>query len=126
MIKGVDLSESCSSFISSISSTSLLNGMPLTPFMSVILQELLIQSNCYLLSKGTFCWNQLSLITKTRQSGCLKRFWIYDIQNQTVTFSTKFTELTVTLILPGIMQMIMSFKMCQKLYRNITYIILTN
>ena len=125
-IKGVNLSESCSNSTSFTSLMSFLNDIPLTPFMPVILWELLIQDNCHLLNKGTPCWNQLSSMTKTRQNECLKKFWICDIQNQIIAFSTKFTELTVTLILSNITQMIMSSEMYWKLYRNIMCVILTN
>ena len=126
MIRGMDLSEFCSSSTSPISSTSLLNSTPLTFFISATLQELSIQNNHHLLSKGTPHQNQLSSTTKTRQSRCLKRFWICNIQNQVVIFSTRFTELTATLILSDITQMAMSFKTHWKLYRNIIYITLTN
>ena len=122
----MDLSEFCSNFISFTNLISLLNGILLTFSMSVILWELLIQGDCHLLGKGTPCWNWLSLMMKTRQSGCLKRFWICDIQNQIVAFSTRFIELTVILILFDIMQMVISFKTCWKFYRNIMCVILTN
>ena len=124
MIKGVDLSGSCSSFTPPINSTSLLNGIPLTPSMPATLQELLIQNDHHLLSKGTPCQNQLSSMTKTRQSRCLKKSWICDIQNQIIVFSTRFAELTATLILLNITQMAMSSETCWKLYRNTTHITL--
>ena len=116
----------CSSFTSFTSLISLLNNTSLTFFMLTILQELSIQSNHHLLSKGTSHQNQLSSTTKIRQSGHLKRFWIYDIQNQIIVFSTRFTELTATLILSNIIQMAMNFKTYQKFYRNIMCVILTN
>ena len=126
MIKDMNLSEFYSSFISSTNLISFLNDILLKSFMSVILLELLIQSNCYLLGKGTLYQNQQSSMTKTRQSGCLRRFWIYDIQNQVITFSIKFTDLTVTLILSDIMQTVMNFRTHLKFYRNIMYDTLTN
>ena len=122
----MSLSELYSSFISFISLTFLLNGIPLTFSILIILLKLLIQSNCHLLSKGTPHQNQQSLMTKTRQSECLKRFWIHNIQNQAVAFNIRFTELTVTLILSDITQMMINFKTYQKFYRNITCNILIN
>ena len=124
--RSMDLSEFYSSFTFFISLMSLLNDMLQTPFMLVILLKLLIQSNCHLLSKGTPCQNWQSLTMKTRQSGCLMRFWIYDIQDQAVTFNTRFADLIVILILLDITQMMMSFEMCWKLYKNIMCDILTN
>ena len=111
MTKGMNLLKFYSNFTSFTGLMSFLNDTPLTSFMLVILQELLIQSNCHLLSKGTLCQNQQSSTTKTRQSECLMRFWIHNIQNQTVTFSTRFINLIVILILPGIIQMMMIFRM---------------
>ena len=126
MIRNVDLSEFYSSFTSSISLMSLLNDTSLTSFMLTILQELLIQSNHHLLGKGTPCQSQQSSTMKTRQSEHLRRSWICDIQNQAVTFSTKFADLTVTLILFDIMQMTTSFRICLKFYMNIMCDTLTN
>ena len=123
IIKSVNLLEFYSFFINL---TSLLNGTPLTSFMSVILQELLIQSNHHLLSKGTPCWNQQSSTMKIRQSGCLKKSWIHNIQDQIIVFNTRFTELTVTLILSGITWTVMSSRMHWKLNRNTTHNILTS
>ena len=126
MTKDVNLSEFYSSFTLSTSLTSLLNDTPLTSFILAILQELLIQSNCHLLGKETPCQSQQSLMMKTRQSGRLRRFWIHDIQDWTVTFSIRFADLIVILILSDIMQMIMSFRTCLKFYMNITYDISIN
>ena len=126
MTKNINFSEFYSSSISFINLMFSLNNIPLISFMLTILLELLIQSDCHLLSKGTPCQNQQSSMMKIRQSGCLRRFWIHDIQNQTVVFSTKFVNLIVILILFNIMQMVMNSEMCWKLYKNITHIILTN
>ena len=98
---------------------SLLNNMSLTLFMLAILQELLIQSNHHLLGKGTPCWNWQSSTMRIRQSGYLRRFWIHNIQDQAVTFNTRFAGLIVILILSGIMQMAMSSGTCLKPYMNI-------
>ena len=119
MTKGVNLSEFYSSFTSFINLTFFLNDISLTPSISVILLKLSIQNNHHLLSKGTLCQNQQSSMTKTRQSKHLRRFWIHNIWNQTITFNIKFANLTVTLILSNIMQMMMSFRTCLKFYRNI-------
>ena len=119
MIKDVNLSEFYNSFIFFISLIFLLNGTSLTFFMLIILQELLIQSNHHLLGKRTLCWSWQSSMTKTRQSECLRKFWICDIQNQVVIFNTKFTSLTVTLILSSITQTATSFRTCLKFYINI-------
>ena len=126
MTKDVNLSEFYSSFIFFTSLMSFLNDTLLTLFMLIILQKLLIQNDHHLLDKETLCWNWLSSTMKIRQSGHLKRSWIYDIQNQTIIFSTKFADLTVILILPGIMQMAMSFKTCLKFYMNIIHDTLTS
>ena len=126
MIKSINLSEFYSSFISFTNLTFLLNDISLTPFMSAILLELSIQSDHHLLGKGTPCQNQQSSMTKTRQSGCLRRFWIHNIQNQTVAFSIRFTDLTVTLILSDITQTVINFKTYLKLYRNIMHNTLIN
>ena len=126
MTKNVNLLKFYSSFTSSTSLMSLLNDMPLTPSILMTLLKLPIQSDCHLLSKGTPCQNQQSSMTKTRQSGHLKKSWIYDIQNQIITFSIRFADLTVTLILSDIMQMMMNFKTYLKFYRNIMCDILTN
>ena len=126
MTRDVDLSGFYSNFTPFISLMSFLNGMLLTSFMLMILQELLIQSNHHLLGKGTPCQSWQSSMTKIRQSGCLRRSWIHNIQDQAVTFSTKFIGLTVTLILPGIMQTVTSSRTCLKLYMNIMCDILTN
>ena len=103
-----------------------LNDTSLTSFMLVILLELLIQSNHHLLSKGTPCQNQQSSIMKIRQSGCLRRFWIHNIQNWVVTFSTKFINLIAILILFNITQTVINFKTHLKLYMNIICNISTN
>ena len=124
MTKDVNFLEFYSSFTSSTSLMSFLNGIPLTPFMLATLLKLLIQSDHHLLSKGTPCWNQQSSTTKTRQSEHLRRFWIHNIQNQTVIFSTKFADLTVILILSDITQIMMSFKTHLKFYINIMHDIL--
>ena len=126
IIKNMNFSEFYSSFTSFISLTSLLNNIPLTFFMLVILLKLPIQNSYHLLSKGTPCWNQQSSMTKIRQNGHLKKFWIYDIQDQTVVFSIKFTDLIVILILFNIIQIIMSFKTYLKFYINIMHNTLTN
>ena len=126
MIKDVNLSEFYSSFIPPTSLMFLLNGMLLIFFMLIILQELPIQGDHHLLCKGTPCQSWQLSIMKTRWSECLRRFWICDIQDQAVVFSTKFTDLTVILILLNVMQMVMSFRMCLKLYMNIIRDILTN
>ena len=126
MTKDVNLSGFYSSFTSSISLMFLLNGMPLTSFMLVTLLELLIQSNHHLLSKGTPCQNQQSSMTRTRQSGHLRRSWIHNIQDQAITFSTRFTDLIVILILPDITQTTMSFKTHSKFYMNIMHNTLTD
>ena len=126
MTRSVNLSESYSSSTSPTSLMSLLNDMPLTPFMPATLLELPIQSNHHLLGKGTPCQNQQSSMMKTRQSGHLRRSWIHDIQNQAVTFSTRFADLTVTLILPDITQIVMNSRTYSKLYRNIMCNTLTN
>ena len=126
MTRGVDLSGFYSSFTPPTSLMSLLNGMPLTFFMSVTLLELPIQNDCHLLSKETPHQNQQSSMTKIRQSGHLRRFWIHDIWDQIIAFSTRFINLTVTLILSDIMQMMMNSKICLKFYRNIMCDILTN
>ena len=98
-----------------------LNDTPLTFFMLATLLELPIQSNHHLLGKGTPCWNQQSSTTKTRQSGCLRKSWIHNIQNWAVTFSTRFTDLIVILILSGIIQRAISFRICLKSYMNIMH-----
>ena len=126
MTKNVNFLEFYSSFTSFISLKSFLNNISLTSFILATLQELLIQSDCHLLSKGIPCQNQQSSITKIRQSECLRRFWICNIQNQAIAFNTKFADLTVTLILSDITQTVMSSKMHLKLYRNIMHDILTN
>ena len=126
IIKDMNLLEFYSSFISFISLIFLLNDTSLTPFILAILLELLIQSNHHLLGKGTLCQNQQSSTTKIRQSGHLRRFWIHNIQNQTVIFSIKFINLIVTLILLGIMQTAMNFRICQRLYMNIMHNTLIN
>ena len=126
MIKNVNLLKFYSSSISFISLIFLLNSTSLTPFMLMILLELLIQSNCHLLSKETPCQNQQSSTTKTRQSEHLRRSWIHNIQNQAIIFSTRFTDLIVTLILSDITQIIMNFKTCWRLYINIMHNILTS
>ena len=126
MTKDVNLSEFYSSSIPSTSLMFPLNNMSLTSFMLATLLELLIQSDHHLLGKGTPHQNQQSSMMKTRQSGCLRRSWIHNIQNQVITFSIRFADLIVILILSGITQMAMSFRMCQKLYKNIMHIILTN
>ena len=105
---------------------SLLDGTPLTPSMPATLWKLLIQGNCHLLGKGTPHQNQQSSTTKTRQSGHLRKSWIHSIQNQAIAFSTRFTGLTVTLILPGITQMAMSSRTHWKLYRNTMCVTLTS
>ena len=120
MTRDVNLSESYSSSTPPTSLISPLNGIPLTSSMLATLQELLIQSNHHLLSKGTPHQSQQSSTTKTRQSGCLRRSWIHDIQDQAIAFSTRFTDLVVILILPGITQTVMSFRTCPKPYMNIT------
>ena len=119
MTKSINLSEFYSSSTSFISLTSLLNDTSLTLSMLVTLLELSIQSNHHLPGKGTPCQNQQSSTTKIRQSGHLRRFWIHNIQDQTVTFSTKFTGLIVILILPGITQTAMSFRTHLRFYMNI-------
>ena len=53
MTKNVNFSEFYNSFISFINLIFLLNDISLIFFMLVILQELLIQSDYYLLSKET-------------------------------------------------------------------------
>ena len=126
MTKDMNLLKFYSSFTLFISLIFLLNDMPLTFFMPATLLELPIQSNHHLLSKGTPCQNQQSSMMKTRQSGHLRRFWICDIQDQIVAFSTKFTDLIVTLILSGITQTVTSFRTHSKPYRNIMHNILTN
>ena len=126
MTKDVNLLKFYNSFTSFINLMSLLNGMPLISFMPVTLLKLLIQSDHHLLNKETPCWNQQLSMTKTRQNGCLRRFWIYNIQNQTVIFNTRFADLIVILILFNIMLMMTSFKMCLKFYMNIMCDILTN
>ena len=126
MTKNINFSEFYSSFISFINLMSLLNDMPLIPFMSATLLELLIQSNYHLLGKGTPHQNQQLLMMKIRQSEHLRKFWIYNIQNQAAAFSTRFAELITTLILSDIMQTVMSFRTHWKLYKNITCDILTN
>ena len=124
--KDVNFSEFYSSFISFINLMFLLNDISLTSFILMTLQKLLIQNNHHLLSKGTLCWSQQSSMMKTRQSGCLRRSWIHDIQDQAVAFNTKFTDLIVILILPGITQMATNSRMCLKFYMNIMCNILTN
>ena len=126
MTKDVDLSESYSSSTPPTSLMSLLNGTLQTPFMLVTLLKLLIQSNHHLLGKGTPRQNRQSSMMKTRQSEHLMRSWIHDIQNQAVVFNIKFTGLIVILILSGIMQIMMSFRTCWKLYKNIMHNTLTN
>ena len=126
MIKNVNFSEFYSSFTSFTSLMFFLNNMSLISFMLMILLKLLIQSDHHLLSKKTPCQNQQSSIMKTRQSGCLRRSWIYDIQNWAVIFNIRFADLIVILILPDITQMMMSFKMCLKLYMNIMHNISTS
>ena len=126
MTRGMNLLEFYSSSISSISLMFFLNGTPLTSSMLATLLELLIQSDHHLLGKGTPHQNQQSSTTKTRQSGCLRRFWIHDIQDQVIIFSTRFADLIVTLILSGIMQMVMSFRTHWRLYMNIMCDILTS
>ena len=126
MIKDVNLSKFYSSFISFISLISLLNDIPLTFSMSAILLKLLIQSNCHLLGKRILCWNQQLSMTKTKQNEHLRRFWIHNIQNQIIIFSTRFNNLTVTLILLDITQTVINFKTHLKLYRNIMHNTLTN
>ena len=98
-----------------------LNGMPLISFMLVTLLELPIQSDHHLLGKGTPCWNQQSSTTKIRQNGHLRRFWIYNIQNQIIIFNTRFTDLIAILILSNITQIVISFRTHLKLYMNITH-----
>ena len=126
MTKNVNLLKFYSNFISFTNLMFFLNGTLLIFSMLVTLLELLIQSNCHLLSKGTPHWNQQSSMTKTRQSEHLRRFWIHDIQDQTVTFSTRFTDLIAILILFDITQTAINFKMCLKLYMNITHDISIN
>ena len=126
MTKGVNLSKFYSSFTSFINLTFSLNDTSLTSFMLVILLKLLIQSDHHLLGKRTPHWSQQLSMTKTRQSGHLRRFWIYDIQNQTVTFNTRFADLTVTLILSDIIQIAMRFRIYLKLYINIMHDTLIN
>ena len=65
-------------------------------------------------------------MTKIRQSGCLRRFWICDIWDQVIIFSTRSADLTVILILSDMMQTVINFRMCLKFYRNIMCNILTN
>ena len=126
MIKNINLLKFYNSFIFFINLIFFLNGIPLIFFMLTILLKLLIQSNCYLLSKETLCQNQQSSMTKTKQSECLRKFWICNIQNQTVVFNIKFINLIVILILSNITQIIINFKMCLKFYINIVHNILTN
>ena len=126
IIKSVNLSEFYSSFISFINLMFFLNDTSLIFFMLATLQKLLIQNDCHLLGKEIPHQSQQSLIMKIRQSECLRRFWICDIQNQTVIFSIRFADLIVILILSGIIQMIMNSEMHLKFYMNITHNILTN
>ena len=122
----MNFSEFYSSFTPSTSLIFSLNSTLLTLFMLAILLELLIQSNHHLLSKGTPCQNQQSSTTKTRQSGHLRRFWIHNIQNWAVIFSTRFVDLIVILIIFNIIQTMMSFRMCLKFYINIIHNTLIN
>ena len=122
----MNLSKFYSSFTSFTSLMFSLNGISLISFMLAILLKLLIQSNHHLLGKGIPCWNQQSSATKIRQSECLRRFWIYNIQNQTVIFSIKFINLIIILILSGITQTAINFRMHLKFYMNIMCDILTS
>ena len=103
-----------------------LNDTSLTFFILATLLELLIQSNHHLLSRGIPHQNQQSSTMKTRQSGCLRKFWIYDIQDWVIIFNTRFADLIVIVILSDIIQMIMNFKTHLKFYMNIMHNISTN
>ena len=126
MTKGMNLSEFYSNSTSPTNLMSLLNNTLWISSMLATLLKLLIQSNHHLLGKGTPCQNWQSSTTKTKQSKHLMKSWIHDIQNQTIAFNIKFADLIVILILPDIMQMMMSFKICQKLYKSIMHNILIN
>ena len=122
----MNFSEFYNSFTSSTNLMSLLNNTSLTPFMLMTLLKLLIQNNHHLLSKGTPHQNQQLSTTKTRQSGHLRKFWIHNIQNQAITFSTRFTDLIVILILSDITQIAINSKTYLKFYMNIMHNILIN